>query len=543
MPISRRRFLAGGVALGSGLGASQLLAGCSDPVPARSAFEDGWRPGRVAHLLPTADHSRIFLKASFREPVGAPVLRVGGIPFPGQATEASGRFYRFAATGLEPATEYSLRLHAGSGESLCDAWPLRTFPAPDAEPESFRLLAYTCAGGPDHLYNTDFFHAFLPIALRQRLFARALSFRPDAAVAIGDHVYWDLRGRRGWFFGDSPRAWWVAGRFDREAAIAGHANEEVLHRALGPQIAGLYDVGFRSIPTFFLQDDHDYSENDEATDDLRTFPPDGFMRAVAQTTQQLYYPELPGGVGLPARHLGPGATSAHFGGFRFGRLCEGLLYDCRRFLENARDPDLGHGQSTFLPQDVEAWLATRSLGSDAAHVVHLPSTPVLWSAGKWLEWYPDISDENGQLSRETPKPYWAPGWLAQHDRILAAASARADRTPLVVSGDLHATGIGRIHKSGETSFADNPVVSLLSGPISTGQLGWPSQARGQLPTPSGVLDAEAWQSPREENGFSLLDFTPGAVKVSLFRWSPEQGAAAIDRLQPYEVREIARPQA
>ncbi len=25
-------------------------------------------------------------------------------------------------------------------------------PAPDAEPASFRLLAYTCAGGPDDLY-------------------------------------------------------------------------------------------------------------------------------------------------------------------------------------------------------------------------------------------------------------------------------------------------------------------------------------------------------------------------------------------------------
>jgi phosphodiesterase/alkaline phosphatase D-like protein len=335
----------------------------------------------------------------------------------------------------------------------------------------------------------------------------------------------------------------VAGRFDREAGILGSANEEVLHLAVGPQIAGLYDVGFRSLPTFFLQDDHDYFENDEATEDLRTFPPDGFMQEVARTTQQLYYPELPGGAGLPGRHLGPLGTSAHFGSFRYGNLCEGLLYDCRRFLENARDPALGHDQSRFVPPDIEQWLAARSLGSDAAHVVHLPSTPVLWSAGKWLEWYPDLSDENGQLSREAPKPYWAPGWLAQHDRILAAASARGDRTPLVVSGDLHATGIGRIHASGETSFAANPVVSLLSGPISTGELGWPSRARGQLPTPSGVLDAEEWQSPREENGFSLLDFTPEAVTVSLFRWSSAQAPEAIDTLEPYAVREIARPRA
>ena len=33
---------------------------------------------------------------------------------------------------------------------------------------------------------------FLPPAVRNRLLRRALSFQPQAAVANGDHVYWDL---------------------------------------------------------------------------------------------------------------------------------------------------------------------------------------------------------------------------------------------------------------------------------------------------------------------------------------------------------------
>lgn len=34
---------------------------------------------------------------------------------------------------------------------------------------------------------------FLHSGVRARIIARGLSFRPDAVVANGDHVYWDLR--------------------------------------------------------------------------------------------------------------------------------------------------------------------------------------------------------------------------------------------------------------------------------------------------------------------------------------------------------------
>lgn len=37
---------------------------------------------------------------------------------------------------------------------------------------------------------------FLPLAVRNRLLRRGLSFRPDAVVANGDHVYWDPQETR-----------------------------------------------------------------------------------------------------------------------------------------------------------------------------------------------------------------------------------------------------------------------------------------------------------------------------------------------------------
>jgi hypothetical protein len=112
------------------------------------------------------------------------------------------------------------------------------------------------------------------MALRNRLLRCALSFQPKAAVAYGDHVYWDLlsplTSKR---YGASVEAEKIAGKFNRADIVLGGDNETVLKRAVDPQIAPIYGADFRSTPVFFIQDDHDYFDNDEATDDIITFPP------------------------------------------------------------------------------------------------------------------------------------------------------------------------------------------------------------------------------------------------------------------------------
>ncbi len=534
--MNRREFLervavgAAGVASGAGgLGCAEALEPPAD---------DGWDAGPVEHLIPSARHDRLLLKASFAEPLAAePRLRVDERSVPGRASDTRGRFYRFDARGLEPGRRYALRLERASGEALTETWPLATLPAPDARPARFRLLAYTCAGGPELYHYTALGLGFLPLATRRRLLARALSFQPDALIANGDHVYWDLRSRFGWAMGGSIFARLAAGRFDRAQPLLGTPNEEVLTRAFGPQIAGLYGVSLRSLPSFFLQDDHDYTENDEASEALRTFPPDAFMRGAARATQQLYYPEL----FLDGSRVPEAGLAERTGSLRYGRLCEALLYDCRGGLSNDADPATGDRTAGFVPPEVERWLVGRSLRSDAQHLVHVPSTPLLWTAGKWGEWYPDARDPEGVLRAGAGKPFWPDGWLAQHDRLIAAAAARADRLPLFASGDLHATAAGRILRSGDQRLDANPVLSLLCGTLGTGRGSWPSEFRGTLPRPSGVLEAEEWIAPIEENGFSLLDFEPGLLRVSLFRWTPEQGGEALDRLQPFRVLELPRP--
>jgi hypothetical protein len=225
-------------------------------------------------------------------------------------------------------------------------------------------------------------------------------------------------------------------------------------------------------------------------------------------------------------------VSEAFGTLRYGRLVEGLLYDCKGFVT------LDGAAGTVVPADVEAWLLSRMADGEMEHVVNLPSNPPGWSAGKFAEWYPDVLAEDGSLTTAIAKPGWQEGWLAQHDRILAAASAM-DRLPLFISGDIHSIAEGRILRSGTHDFRDNPVVSVITGTPGTG-VGWPSVARGTLASPPAHLEVEEVVPVLEENGFHIVDFEPGKVTVRHFRWNREADTEdAIDTLEPFHVSEYA----
>ena len=281
-----------------------------------------------------------------------------------------------------------------------------------------------------------------------------MSFNPNVVVANGDHIYWDLFSARANLLGMSPAAKAYAGVFNRTLPVLGTANEQVLKRAAGPQILPLYGTDFRSTPVFFLQDDHDYFENDEATDEIITFPPSWFMLELARATQRLFYPEFlpdatrPGNLPWSSTGTRDGVPrSESFGTLRFGRLLEVLLYDVRRTMT------LAGPSAVFVDREVEQWLLARAAATDVTHVVHAPSNPPGWSAGKWGEWYPDVLGADGKLTVATAKPYWQTGWLAQHDRLMASLAAMSGRAPLVVSGDLHAVALGRMLRAGQGSIS------------------------------------------------------------------------------------------
>jgi hypothetical protein len=164
-----------------------------------------------------------------------PKLMLDGKPIDGVATDGEGLCWAFLATGLTPSRDYTLTLSDARGRSFDDAWSLRTFPAPSDSPTHFRLMAYTCAGGHERSES-----GFLPLDVRRRLLARGLAEKPDALVANGDHVYWDLRTRPAMSTGTAKSAIEYAREFDRTLPVLRGKNEGVLRRAVAPQIADLY---------------------------------------------------------------------------------------------------------------------------------------------------------------------------------------------------------------------------------------------------------------------------------------------------------------
>jgi hypothetical protein len=530
--FDRRQFLAGG--FGATLLASLPAELFAQPatVPTRA-----WDNGQVRHLLPTASDTALLIKASFARPLtSAPILRINAQTIHGQVNDTQGEFWQFYAGGLNPGRRYTLSLTGANGRPLCDQWELSTFPARNVRPDRFRVLFFTCAGGHERLN-------FLSPAIRNRLLRRALTFEPNAAVANGDHVYWDLLSPQGGpRQGASDEAKRIAGTFTRSALVFGTTNETVLKLAASPQIVPTYGTDFRSTPVFFLQDDHDYFENDEATDEMVTFPPTAFMLRLARATQGLYYPEfLPDAdrpLGLPSSSSGdriPGISES-FGTLRYGRLAEILLYDVRRTLT------LAGPTAVFIDLEVEGWLHSRTSGTDAAHLVHAPSSPPGWSAGKWGDWYPDILGADGKLTTRVPKPYWQSGWLAQHDRLMVSIGSMPGRAPLVVSGDLHAIAIGRMLRAGTHDFQSRPITTVLSGPIGTGPTGWPSGRRGIGATPPAHLDLQEEVSPIEQHGFTIADFLPDRIDLRVFKWDVNtQSPDAIDSLEPFHSTSLPRP--
>ena len=541
-PVDRRRFLAGSAgALGAAVFGRlplDLLAEQGAP----PAVED-WDTGRVRHLLPAVSDSRLLLKASFDGPLSAaPTLRIGSAGVTGRMNDTAGEYWQFYTAGLEPARRYELSLVGAGGASLCEPWPLSTFPARDATPERLRMLFFTCAGGPGGTYGgIGDRSGFLPTAIRNRLLRRALSFQPDAAVANGDHIYWDLHTWQGENAGQlSP-----AGRtsnFDYSASVFGAGNEAAMKAAAGPQIVPVYGTDFRSTPICFLQDDHDHWENDAVTDEIANFPIPWFQLQLARATQQLYYPEFLPDAGRPAGLPWSGTSdrgdlSESFGTLRYGNLAEILLYDVRRTVS------LSGPNAVFIDRQVEGWLRERTGSTETRHLVHAPSNPFGWSAGKWGEWYPDVLDrESGALTTAIEKGYWQEGWLRQHDRLVEAIAGQRERVPLVVSGDLHAIGMGRMHRAGALNLNARPVTTVLSGPIGTSVRGFPSVVRGVGATPPEHLDMEESVAPIEDHEFTIADFLPDRIVLRQFRWDVDrQPLDAIDALEAFHTVELPVP--
>ncbi|GAL28424.1 hypothetical protein JCM19239_4864 [Vibrio variabilis] len=539
--IGRRNILkAAGIAAGSTIISGSLASSTM----AQSLGSKQWNSGDVKHIIPTANADRFLIKVSFHHrQEKQPYLSISNRKVPGKQSDPIGRFWQFDVTDLKPDTEYNLKLIDSNGSSLCDPWPLKTFPAQGMMPKSVRILAYTCAGGDDNMSPIPGKTGWLDMGVRRHLLDKAMSFKPDVVISNGDHIYWDLKTFLNKEFAQNyliKEFWPKYGEpIDYSKPMLAKENRDTFLAICDYQISELYGVTLRSTPSFFITDDHDYFENDEYTNDLAVMPPDDYGLSARMETQSLYYPEFLPDKNQPRwlqgsdhRHIAEGTNSV-FGTIRYGDLIEAVLYDCRRYA------DYKGNHAKLLPQWTENWLMERTLSEDTKHFMHCPSLPFAYSSGKLGDWYPDSLDpQANKLVLYRQKEGWQAGWFAQHQRLIETLSKQKQRPPLIVQGDFHASAAGRIHRSGSLDLAENPVHVITTGALGTGDLGFPSFYRSIESQASGMIGMDTDLPPTEKNGFTIIDVTQDKMTCSLYTWRPPQDVREIDSTEPTLVYEI-----
>lgn len=512
----RRHVLGGATALGLG---GLFMGGV--------AWSKG--TGAVRALLPSATHDTLAVKVLLdAPPSAAPVLTIDGRAVPARKMDVDGYAWGFIQRGLKGGTSHNLTLKDASGAALREPWDLRTLPPLDSQPESYRILFFTCAGGDEEGAP----YGYLSIAARRALFDRALSFSPDLAVANGDHIYWDLWTALRYRRDPATRAATAAqyhkvAWIDEDSAFDSETNRRSLNTVISRQIASIYEDRFASVPLLFITDDHDYFENDNAGPWGYTFPPRPFVYNLQQRTADMAYPFA---LGRP--DLGDPYRSGTVEAVRIGKLLELNLFDCRRGWS------LGPNAGVLFPE-TERFLLDRVRNSTAQQFIQVPSNPFGWTAGKLGEWYADKPSDESTFQND--KGYWQQGWFNQHQRLAAALGGQKTRAAVSISGDMHASAISSITRSGDLDLSANPIRTILPGTLGSGDKAFPSSARGVAPYHPAVLEIRDLAKMEERNGFSIVDVSRDRIEVKQFRWRPPEPIEAIAGLQPSNTYVIERP--
>jgi hypothetical protein len=183
----------------------------------------------------------------------------------------------------------------------------------------------------------------------------------------------------------------------------------------------------------------------------------------------------------------------------------------------------------LVPSSIETWALDLLKTTNAQYTALVPSHPFGYTAGKWREWYPDVVADvgqdvamneimgtvTGQLGVSAEKYLWQSGWWDQHQRFIEVMrDLEGDR--LIISGDIHALGAVEITGSGNTDLTARPLLSVLSGPVSTSDATWPSAARGVGASTPAWMNVRELAPAREVNGFAIFTFEEEGAQMQLF---------------------------
>jgi len=154
----------------------------------------------------------------------------------------------------------------------------------------------------------------------------------------------------------------------------------------------------------------------------------------------------------------------------------------------------------------------------------------------------DVLGPDKKLTTARPKLHWQPGWLKQHDRLMAAMSEMKAARRWSSARHAPRSRSPRCTASGSLDLKRNPVNVALSGTTGT----WPGAGRraafAARPRRLRRFSICRSRSSDEQHGFTLIDFTPDKMVLRMFRWDVNtQPSRRSITLEPFHVAELPRP--
>ncbi len=317
----------------------------------------------------------------------------------GWGEAAGGRDFtlKLIATGLAPATTYYYRFRA-----LGRTAPLgRTRTLPDGPTERVRLALGSCAE-----IQTGWYHAYGHMGGRSDL---------DAVVFVGDYLY-EYGLRAGRLRDTAP---------PHELTTLEHYRTRYAHYRREPQLQEAH----RQHPWIVVWDDHEVANNSWRAGDSNGDTGEVF-RARRDAGVAAWHEWMPCRTGELARGEG-GASDAGVAIYRrfdFGDLVRLAVLETRLYGRdepvNANNPvGVELAERTLLGPQQEAWLDAEISGATQRWVV----------LGQQIMMAP-LTDGVSPINYDQ----WD-GYPAARQRVLDAASARADLGLVVLAGDIHSS--------------------------------------------------------------------------------------------------------
>ena len=148
---------------------------------------------KVKHILSSASHERLGITLSLSKTTSKLELLLNGSNLiEGRKTDKEGKHWQFLSNKLISNESYELQL-ISENEPIYKRWTIKTFPDPEAKIKKLSLF-HSLVQAVAMLLGL-WKRVFQALLFRQNIFNEGLSKNPDFAIAIGDHVYWDLRGK------------------------------------------------------------------------------------------------------------------------------------------------------------------------------------------------------------------------------------------------------------------------------------------------------------------------------------------------------------